>query len=54
MPIVIQPYRPELEPAVADFNQRLRQAGQDENMVFYRWAEPRWLPRAARSSSRVF
>ena len=49
MPIVIQPYRPELEPAVADFNQRLRQAGQDENMVFYRWAEPRWLPRAAHS-----
>jgi len=52
MPIVIQPYRPEHEPAVADFNQRLRQAGQDENMVFYRYAEPRWLPRTA--NSRIY
>jgi hypothetical protein len=49
MAIVIQPYRPEHEPAVAEFNQRLRQAGEDENMVFYRWAEPRWLPRSAES-----
>ncbi len=49
MAIVIQPYRPEHEPAVAEFNQRLRQAGEDENMVFYRWAEPRWLPRKAES-----
>jgi hypothetical protein len=49
MAIVIQPYRPEHEPAVADFNQRLRQAGEGENMVFYRWAEPRWLPRTADS-----
>ena len=47
MAITIQPYRPEHEPAVAEFNQRLRDAGQDENMVFYRWAEPRWLPRSA-------
>jgi hypothetical protein len=47
MAIVIQPYRPEHEPAVAEFNQRLRQAGEDENMVFYRWAQPRWLPRSA-------
>jgi hypothetical protein len=52
MPTVIQPYRPEHEPAVADFNQRLRQAGQDENMVFYRYAEPRWLPRTA--NSRIY
>lgn len=52
MPIVIQPYRPEHEPAVADFNQRLRQAGEDQNMVFYRWAEPRWLPRTA--DSRIY
>ena len=52
MPIVIQPYRPEHEPAVAEFNQRLRQAGEDENMVFYRWAEPRWLPRTA--DSRIY
>ena len=49
MAIVIQPYRPEHEPAVAEFNRRLRQAGADENMVFYRWAEPRWLPRTAES-----
>ena len=49
MAIVIQPYHPEHEPAVAEFNQRLRQAGEDENMVFYRWAEPRWLPRSAES-----
>lgn len=49
MAIVIQPYRPEHEPAVAEFNQRLRQAGADENMVFYRWAGPRWLPRTAES-----
>src|SRR5271166_4063364 len=49
MAIVIQPYRPEHEPAVAEFNQRLRQAGQDENMVFYRSAQPRWLPRTAES-----
>ncbi|HKM47773.1 MAG TPA: hypothetical protein VJX69_09295 [Terriglobales bacterium] len=52
MAIVIQPYRPEHEPAVAEFNQRLRQAGEDENMVFYRWAEPRWLPR--RAESRIY
>jgi hypothetical protein len=49
MGIVIQPYRREHEPAVADFNQRLRQGGADENMVFYRWAEPRWLPGSAES-----
>ncbi len=49
MAIVIQPYRPEHEPAVADFNQRLRQTLEDENMVFYRWAQPRWLPRSAES-----
>ena len=49
MPIVIQPYCPEHEPAVADFNLRLRQAGEDENLFFYRYAEPRWLPRTANS-----
>jgi len=52
MPLTIQPYRPEHESAVADFNQRLRQAGQDENMVFYRYAEPRWLPLTA--SARIY
>jgi hypothetical protein len=49
MAIVIQPYRPEHEPAVAEFNQRLRQAGEEENLVFFRWAEPRWLPLSAES-----
>src|ERR1700678_3971988 len=49
MAIVIQPYRPEHEPAVAEFNQRLRQAGEDESMVFYRYAQPRWLARTALS-----
>jgi hypothetical protein len=49
MAIVIQPYRTEHESAVAEFNRRLRQAGEDENMVFYSWAQPRWLPRSAES-----
>jgi len=49
MAIVIQPYRPEHEPAVAEFNERLRQAGADENMVFYRRAQPVWLARKAES-----
>jgi hypothetical protein len=49
MAIVIESYRPEHEPAVAEFNRRLRQAGEDENMVFYRRAQPRWLPRSAES-----
>ena len=52
MAIVIQPYRPEHEPAVAAFNERLRQGRADGSMVFYRYAEPRWLPRAA--ESRVY
>lgn len=46
MPLTIQPYRAEHEPLVAAFNQRLRAAGEDENMVFYKSSEPRWLPRA--------
>jgi hypothetical protein len=52
MPLTIQPYRPEHEPVVAAFNQRLRTAGEDENMVFYRSAEPRWLPPIP--SSRIY
>jgi hypothetical protein len=56
MPVVIQPYRPAHEPAVADFNQRLRQGGADENMVFYRWAEPRGTPQtpASRIQNELF
>ena len=49
MAIVIQPYRPEHEAAVAEFNQRLRLAGEDENMAFYGSAQPRWLARTAES-----
>jgi hypothetical protein len=49
MAIAIQPYRSEHEAAVAEFNQRLRQAGEDENRVFYRSAQPRWLARTAGS-----
>jgi hypothetical protein len=49
MAIVIQPYRPEHEAAVAEFNQRLLLAGEDENRVFYRSAQPRWLARTAGS-----
>jgi len=49
MAIVIQPYRPEHEPAVTEFNQRLRLAGEDENMVFYSSAQPRWLARTVES-----
>jgi hypothetical protein len=52
MAIVIQPYRPEHEPAVEEFNRRIRQGGQDGSMVFYRYAQPRWLPRSA--ESRVY
>jgi hypothetical protein len=49
MPIVIQPYRSEHEAAVAHFNHRLRAAGENENMVFYKSSEPRWLPRTSAS-----
>lgn len=52
MAIVLRPYTQEYEPAVTEFNQRLRQGGADESMVFYRYAEPRWLPRS--SESRVY
>jgi hypothetical protein len=45
MPIVIQPYREEHQPAVQEFNQRLKAGGADPDLVFFRFAEPRWLPR---------
>jgi hypothetical protein len=44
MAIVIQPYRPEHEPAVADFNRRL-QVTSDPSLVFYKTSVPQWLPR---------
>jgi hypothetical protein len=45
LPITIQPYRQEHEPAVAAFNRRLAAAGVDENLVFYTRSTPRWLPK---------
>ena len=44
MPIVIQPYREEHEPAVRDFNQRLQSGGTESDLTFFRFARPRWLP----------
>ncbi len=45
MPIVIQPYRKEHEPAVEEFNRRLQQSSADGDLVFSETAIPRWLPR---------
>jgi hypothetical protein len=45
MPIVIQPFREEHQPAVKAFNQRLRAATTDPNLVFYGRSNPSWLPR---------
>ncbi len=45
MPIVIQPYREEHQAAVQEFNQRLRSRGAHPDLVFFRFAQPRWLPR---------
>jgi hypothetical protein len=45
--IVIQSYRPEHEPSVEQFNQRLQSAGAEADLVFYERAVPRWLPPAA-------
>lgn len=44
MPIVIQPYRAEHEAAVQEFNLRLKSGGAEPDLVFFRYAEPRWLP----------
>jgi hypothetical protein len=44
LPIVIQPYRPEHEKAVEEFNRRLQSAGAEADLVFYEKAGPRWLP----------
>jgi hypothetical protein len=46
MPIVIQPYRAEHESAVQEFNERLKVAGAEPDLVFFRYFEPRWLPRS--------
>jgi hypothetical protein len=42
--IIIQPYLPEHESAVKDFNQRLLAGGAGADLVFYEHAEPPWLP----------
>jgi hypothetical protein len=52
MPVVIQPYRQEHEAAVQDFNTRLKNGGAASDLVFYRYAEPRWLPHV--EGSRVY
>jgi hypothetical protein len=44
MAIVIQPYGPEHEPAVAEFNRRLQATG-DPDLVFYKTSVPQWLPK---------
>ncbi len=44
MAIVIQPYRPEHEAKVREFNQRLEASGAETDLVFYETARPRWLP----------
>ncbi len=45
MPITIQPYREEHEPAVKELNQRLKAAGQPD-VVFYPSCVPHWLPKS--------
>ncbi len=44
MAIVIQPYRPEHEPAVQEFNRRLEVTA-DPSLVFYKTSAPQWLPK---------
>ena len=44
MPISIQPYLREHEPAVAEFNRRLQALTHDPDLVFSQSAVPRWLP----------
>ena len=45
MPIAIQPYRKEHQPAVEAFNQRLVAATSDPDLVFYKRSDPSWLPK---------
>ncbi len=44
LPIVIQPYESQHEAAVEEFNCRLQSQGAEPDLVFYPWAQPRWLP----------
>src|SRR5207249_1714364 len=45
MAITIEPYRQEHEPAVRAFNERLRAAQPDPDLVFFERAAPKWLPK---------
>ena len=45
MPIVIEPYRKEHEPAVEAFNRRMKAAGAETDQVFFRQAIPTYLPK---------
>ena len=46
MSIIIQPYREEHQNALIAFNQRLRAATSDPDLVFYERFTPAWLPKA--------
>jgi hypothetical protein len=46
MALVIQAYLAEHEAAVEEFNRRLQRRVKDPNLVFYRCAEARWLPKS--------
>lgn len=52
MPIVIEPYREDHQPAVGEFNQRLRDGNADPDLIFFRYAQPRWLPK--REGASIF
>lgn len=45
MALTIQPYRAEHETAVGEFNTRLQRGVSDPNLIFFRFAGPKWLPR---------
>lgn len=51
MALIIQPYQPEHESAVEAFNARLQRGVDDPNLVFYRNAQPKWLPKGDGSNT---
>src|SRR5437763_13274773 len=48
--IVIETYEDRHEAAVDQFNQRHQVAGAQRDLVFYRWAKPRFLPKTEGTS----
>jgi len=52
--VVIEPYRKEHEPAVAEFNRRLQSGGAERDLVFYEHAVPRWPPANESSISNEY